>query len=73
MRPLCCVECVPDDSTRLTPFEVLLLFLVVDPTIRSSPACAGSHTCKAVKECAAGVLRNPSEGRHDSASFAEET
>lgn len=73
MWPLCCVECVQDDSTRLTPFEVLPLFLVVHPTIRSSPAYAGSHACRAVKECAAGVLRNLSEGRHASASFAEET
>jgi hypothetical protein len=30
------------------------------------PAYAGSHSCKAVEECAAGVLRSLGEGGHAS-------
>jgi hypothetical protein len=38
-----------------------------------SPAYAGSHSCKAVEECAAGVLRSFGEGGHASAGSAEDT
>jgi len=37
------------------------------------PAYAGSHRCKAVEECAAGVLRSLGEGGHASAGSAEDT
>ncbi len=38
-----------------------------------SPAYAGSHSCQAVEECAAGVLRSLGEGGHASAGSAEDT
>jgi hypothetical protein len=38
-----------------------------------SPAYAGSHSCKAVEECAASVLRSLGEGGHASAGSAEDT